>query len=107
MHWSLRRPDEYRFYRADIVGRKLLSININNHYICNKGEIKWIAISRDLLNYFKYGDKVILSNEDGSICGIYEIHDTMNHRHKNRIDILFPETKKLGKWCNGEMRKVG
>lgn len=45
MHWSLRHPDEYRFYRADIVGRKLLSININNHYICNKGEIKWQEIT--------------------------------------------------------------
>ena len=53
-------------------------------------EHKWIAVSRDLLKKFKYGDKVRLSNA-GDKDGIYVIADTMNKRFKNKIDIL--ETK--------------
>ena len=50
-------------------------------------EHKWIAVSRDLLKIFKYGDKVRLSNA-GDKDGIYIIADTMNKRFKNKIDIL-------------------
>jgi 3D (Asp-Asp-Asp) domain-containing protein len=50
-------------------------------------EHKWIAVSRDLLKVFKYGDKVKLSNA-GDKNGIYTITDTMNKRFKNKIDIL-------------------
>jgi 3D (Asp-Asp-Asp) domain-containing protein len=50
-------------------------------------EQKWIAVSRDLLKVFKYGDKVMLSNA-GEKSGVYTITDTMNKRFKNKIDIL-------------------
>jgi 3D (Asp-Asp-Asp) domain-containing protein len=50
-------------------------------------EQKWIAVSRDLLKKFKYGDKVQLSNA-GEKDGVYTIADTMNKRFKNKIDIL-------------------
>jgi 3D (Asp-Asp-Asp) domain-containing protein len=53
-------------------------------------EHKWIAVSRDLLKKFKYGDKVKISNA-GDKDGIYTIADTMNKRFKNKIDFL--ETK--------------
>jgi 3D (Asp-Asp-Asp) domain-containing protein len=53
-------------------------------------EHKWIAVSRDLLKKFKYGDKVKISNA-GEKDGIYTIADTMNKRFKNKIDFL--ETK--------------
>jgi len=57
---------------------------------------KWIAVSRDLLKFFKYGDKVRLSNA-GDKNGIYTIADTMNKRFKNKIDILETEGTSLYK----------
>lgn len=57
---------------------------------------KWIAVSRDLLKIFKYGDKVRLSNA-GDKNGIYIIADTMNKRFKNKIDILETEGTSLYK----------
>lgn len=59
-------------------------------------EHKWIAVSRDLLKKFKYGDKVRLSNA-GDKDGIYIIADTMNKRFKNKIDILETEGTPLYK----------
>lgn len=51
--------------------------------------VRWIAVSRDLLKIFGYGSKVeIESNEHSELNGIYEVHDTMNRRWKRRIDIL-------------------
>lgn len=57
---------------------------------------KWIAVSRDLLKKFKYGDKVRLSNA-GDKDGVYTIADTMNKRFKNKIDILETEGTPLYK----------
>lgn len=57
---------------------------------------KWIAVSRDLLKKFKYGDKVRLTNA-GDKDGIYTIADTMNKRFKNKIDILETEGTSLYK----------
>lgn len=63
-------------------------------------EIKWIAVSRDLLEVYNYGDKVkITCEEDPSIDGVYEIADTMNKRFENKIDLLWPVGKTgQGKW---------
>lgn len=72
----------------------------------NSGELKWIAVSRDLLGDFNYGDKVILISEDPEINGVYEIHDTMNKRFKNTIDILRPVGETLGKWSNVVIKKI-
>lgn len=59
-------------------------------------EHKWIAVSRDLLKKFKYGDKVRISNA-GDKDGIYTIADTMNKRYKNKIDFLETKDVKLYK----------
>jgi 3D (Asp-Asp-Asp) domain-containing protein len=50
-----------------------------------KGRV--IAISRDLQKLFSFGDKVKLSNA-GKFNGIWFIHDLMNKKWKNKIDIL-------------------
>lgn len=52
------------------------------------GDIRWIAVSRDLLSKYKYGSVVFVDSEDGNIRGYYEVHDTMNKRWRKRIDIL-------------------
>lgn len=62
------------------------------------GTIKWVAVSRDMLKEFKYGDRIEIISEDPLIAGIYEIHDTMAKRFTKRIDILMPRKIKTGKW---------
>lgn len=66
---------------------------------------KWIAVSRDLLKIFKYGDKVRLSNA-GKKNGIYTIADTMNKRFKNKIDILETENTPIYKLSDVVITKV-
>lgn len=62
-----------------------------------KKRIKWIAVSRDLKDYYEYGSKVKLTcSKYPGINGIYEVHDTMNKRFSNRIDILSAEKDSVG-----------
>ena len=73
------------------------------------GELKWIAISRDLLRIYKYGDVVrITCDHDPSINGDYMITDTMHPRFKATIDILFHPSKhhKAGKWKKVKIQKL-
>lgn len=73
----------------------------------SSGSLKWVALSRDLLQHFNYGDLVMLLCEnDPSINGIYEVHDTMNQRYSNYIDILMPSSRRLGKWDDVYIKKV-
>lgn len=74
----------------------------------NSGEIKWIAVSRDLLKRgLSYGDKVIVRNiKNQDYEGIYEIHDTMNSRYESYIDFLVPDHITLGKWHDVIIEKV-
>ena len=60
-------------------GFKLDSLNPKKHRV--------IAISRDLKELFSFGDKVMLTNA-GKFNGIWFIHDLMNKKYKNKIDIL-------------------
>jgi len=60
-------------------GFKLDSLNPKKHRV--------IAISRDLKELFAFGDKVKLTNA-GKFNGIWFIHDVMNKRYKNKIDVL-------------------
>jgi 3D (Asp-Asp-Asp) domain-containing protein len=53
----------------------------------NPKKSRIIAISRDLQKLFSFGDKVKLSNA-GKFNGIWLIHDLMNKKYKNKIDIL-------------------
>lgn len=73
----------------------------------DSGELKWIALSRDLLEKYDYGDRVeIICLSDSKINGIYEIHDTMNRRFTNKIDILMPNNRKVGKWDDVIIKKI-
>lgn len=70
---------------------------------------KWIAVSRNLLKRwggpFNYGDKVLISGA-GHKNGVYEIHDTMNRRFKNRIDFLETNGTKMYKFDDVRMKKT-
>jgi 3D (Asp-Asp-Asp) domain-containing protein len=68
-------------------GFKLDSLNPKKHRV--------IAISRDLKELFSFGDKVMLSNA-GKYNGIWFIHDLMNKRWRNKIDILInPDDRQM------------
>lgn len=73
--------------------------------------IRWMALSRDLLKRWKgefhYGDTVLVSSGDSQIDGLWVVKDTMNKRYKKHGDLLFDsEVRKLGKWKNVEISKV-
>lgn len=73
----------------------------------NSGQLKWIAISRDLREHFKYGSKVrIKCKTDPSINGVYEVRDCMNPRFTSRIDILKPIGHTKGRWENIEISSL-
>lgn len=57
---------------------------INLHHL-KRGNIKWCAISRDLLYLFPKNKPKRVFIEG---FGVYEVKDVMNKRHKHRIDIL-------------------
>jgi hypothetical protein len=83
---------------------------INMHDLKNQN-IRWMALSRDLLKRWKgqfhYGDTVLVTSGDPQIDGLWIIKDTMNKRYKNRGDLLFhSQVRKLGKWENVEISKV-
>lgn len=60
-------------------------------------ELRWCAVSRDLLKTYSYGDTIQLFISKGhSLNGRYVIQDTMNKRFTNRIDLLSPLSR--GKW---------
>jgi 3D (Asp-Asp-Asp) domain-containing protein len=52
--------------------------------------LRWIAVSKDLLNQFKMGDIVEIKCDNEKLNGIWEIHDRMNSRFHNKIDFLVP-----------------
>lgn len=79
-----------------------------NIELLENGELKWIAVSRDLLKIYKYGDIVrITCDHDPSINGDYEITDTMHERFENTIDLLWPVGMKgKGKWEGVQIAKI-
>lgn len=63
-------------------------INLNS---LKENKIKWCAVSKDILRLFPKNKPKRIWIEN---CGIFEIHDNMNKRHRNTIDILVHEKNK-------------
>jgi hypothetical protein len=83
-------------------------INVEKLY---KQELRWIALSRDLLKRWKgdfnYGDTIVLASGDSRIDGLWIIQDNLNKKYKNRGDLLFDSrVRKLGKWNNVKISKL-
>lgn len=75
-----------------------------------RSEIRWMALSRNLLKKWKgefnYGDTVLLESGDPAIDGLWVINDNMNKRFKDRGDLLFDvQARKYGYWKNVRMAK--
>lgn len=69
------------------------------------GKHRIIAISRDLKKLFKFGQKVKLSNA-GRFNGVYYVHDVMNKRFKNKIDVLINNDVPIDKLNNVLIERI-
>jgi len=66
-------------------------------FALRREELKWCAVSRNLLETYHYGDTIEVFIKDGHMYnGRYKVMDTMNKRFTNYIDIL--TLSKGGKW---------
>jgi 3D (Asp-Asp-Asp) domain-containing protein len=63
------------------------NITASGFKITNPKKHKIIAVSRDLKKKYKFGQKVRIVGA-GKYDGTYRVHDVMNKRYRNRIDIL-------------------
>jgi hypothetical protein len=69
------------------------------------GSIRWMALSRDLLERWggkiQYGDTIKVYSGDPSIDGLWVVQDTMHRRFRNSGDLLFhSQVRSKGKWSN-------
>lgn len=68
-------------------------------------EHRYLAVSRDLLDVFPYGTKVVVSG-CGELDGEWTVADTLNKRYKGYIDLLINPDMKGGKWEGVRIKKV-
>ena len=71
--------------------------------IWKASEYRYVALSRDLLSRwggpFDYGDYIVIEGI-GEHSGVYQVRDTMNPKHTNRVDILRTPGSKQFKYDN-------
>lgn len=77
----------------------MFKLDLNNPY-----KHRIIAVSRDLLEKYPNGSKVLITGT--SYDGIYTVRDKMNKRYTKRIDILINLDMKIGKWENVMIEKI-
>lgn len=69
------------------------------------GELRWLAVSRDLLDVYSYGDTLnVYVKENHPFNGRWVVQDTMNKRYTYSIDFLTYD-RKYGRW-NAIITKV-
>jgi 3D (Asp-Asp-Asp) domain-containing protein len=72
------------------------NITASGFKITNAKKHRIIAVSRDLKKKYKFGQKIRITNA-GKYNGTYRVHDVMNKRYRNRIDILIGHNDKQTK----------
>ena len=72
------------------------NITASGFKITNPKKHKIIAVSRDLKRKWGWGTKVRIVGA-GKYDGTYRVHDLMNKRYRNRIDILVGKNDKQTK----------
>lgn len=78
----------------------------------NNNQLRYVALSRDLLKIFKlgglykYGDKINVISKYKEINGIWVVVDCTSKRMKNKIDFLVPSTVNNIKYHNIKIEKI-
>lgn len=62
----------------------------------NSGKLRWVALSRDLLRHYKYGDTITVISDNPKVNGKWIVMDKMGKHHRKRIDFLTPKGVNLG-----------
>lgn len=62
----------------------------------HSGQLRWCAVSRDLLDIYNYGDEIWIESENPLIRGYWIVKDTMNRKKVSCIDLLLPVGHKTG-----------
>lgn len=62
-------------------------------------QLRWVAISRDLLEHYNLNDTIMVYSDNHRINGLWIIKDVMNKKYQKRIDFLVPldDTLQIGK----------
>lgn len=84
------------------ASNEVIDTNLLNSY-----QLRWVAISRDLKNYYNFGDTIIVRSENEKINGEWIVKDLMNSRFRRYVDFLVPfdDTLGIGK-CSIMIRKL-
>ena len=80
-------------------------ITASGFKITNPKKQRIIAVSRDLKRKMKWGTKVRIVGA-GKYDGTYRVHDLMNKRYRNRIDILIGKNDKQTKLKKVKIYKI-
>jgi 3D (Asp-Asp-Asp) domain-containing protein len=72
------------------------NITASGFKITNPKKQRIVAVSRDLKRKYKFGQKIRITGA-GKYNGTYRVHDVMNKRYRNRIDILIGHNDKQTK----------
>ena len=81
------------------------NITASGFKITNPKKHRIIAVSRDLKKKYKFGQKVRITGA-GKYDGTYRVHDVMNKRYRNRIDILIGDKDKQTKLNKIKIYKI-
>jgi len=81
------------------------NITASGFKITNPKKHRIIAVSRDLKKKYKFGQKVRIVGA-GKYDGTYRVHDVMNKRYRNRIDILVGHNDKQTKLKKIKVYKI-
>jgi len=67
---------------------------------------RWIAVSRDLKEFYAFGDTIVVSGTKNAIYdGKWVVQDLMNVRWKNKIDFLVGKNDYIDKFENLTIKK--
>lgn len=58
-------------------------------------ELRWVALSHDMLKVFNYGDTVRVESDNPHLNGLWIVKDKMHKKYKKRIDFMLPHTEKI------------
>lgn len=70
------------------------------------GNLRWVAISRDLKKYYKYGDTIVIKSNNPKVSGKWVVKDLMNKRHVLTIDLLTHDRKLLTTPVKATIKKL-
>lgn len=91
--YSLQATKYYPGYK----GMKTITADgskINSNKLKN-GNIRWVALSRDMLKEFKFGDTIRVESSNSYLNGYWVVKDKMHKRCKRKIDFMLHRNEQI------------